>query len=188
MKLTCSLLAFAFTACLVSARDSLTNNLPPTRLETFESSTGTVIIKGTDDLGVVVGKSGGVIVKLRESRDVSTNRREFGVLVSVRENDQDEDTTVIDYDELEMFLKGLDYISKVDFSATSLGHFEAGYTTRSGLRATTYSSRRTSNFEAVIVSNRLLRCRCPIAMTQLAEFRNIIEQAKTRIEQLQKGK
>src|SRR5688572_2531410 len=100
MKLTCTLLAFAFTACLVSARDQQTNNLPPTRLELFESATGTVLIKGTDDLGVVVGKTGAVIIKLRESRDVATNRREFGIIVSVRENDQEEDTTVIDYDEL----------------------------------------------------------------------------------------
>jgi hypothetical protein len=188
MKSICALLAFACTTGLLLARDLQTNNLPPARLEIFESATGTVMIKGTEDLGAVSGKSGVILVRLRESRDVATNHREFGVMITVRESEQAEDTTVIDYDELELFIKGLDYISKVDFSATSLGHFEAGYTTRAGLRATTYSSRRTSTFEAVVVSNRLLRCRCPITMTQLTEFRNYIEVAKTRIEQLQKGK
>jgi len=45
--------------------------------------------------------------------------------VGVREGEQQEDNTYIDYDEMDSLLKGIDYLSKVDFTGTSLTGFEA---------------------------------------------------------------
>jgi len=174
---------FPFTA---SAQE--TNAYPKSRLENFEATTGVVLIKGTDDMAAVPGKLGGVTVKCREARNAATNLREFGAIVIVTQAEGLEDTTYVDYEEMDALLRGIDYISKVDWSVTSLGQFEAGYTTKAGLRVVTYSSRRSGTIEAAVVSNRLIKSRCPMTMAQLAQFRTAIDQTKERIELIQKEK
>ena len=187
MKFAPALLtAILFTCAPTFAQE--TNSYPKSRLETFEANTSTLLIKGTDDMGVVVGKVGAVTVRCRESKDVSTGQREFGVIVTVTQAEGIEDTTVIDFDELDGLLRALDYISKVEWSVTSLGHFEASFITKSGLKASTYSSRRTTTVEALIMSNRLMRSRAFLTTTQLAQFRTLIDQAKTRLEIIQREK
>jgi len=185
-------LILAAIACMAAlpfpAQAEETNSLPKSRLEIFEATTGSVIIRGTDEVGSVAGKFGLVTVKCKEARDATTNQREFGIAVTVRMNDQDEDTTVVDYDELDSVLRGLDYIAKADWSISSLSHFEAGFTTRSGLKLASYSSRRTGTIEAAVISNRILRCRASLTMAQLAQIRVFIEQAKSKIELIQKEK
>jgi len=187
-----SQLILAASVCLAaltsSARAEETNAFPKSHLEIFEATTGTVIIRGTDEIGSVAGKFGLVTIKCKEARDATTNQREFGITVTVRENEQMEDTTVVDYDELDSLLRGLDYISKVDWSISSLGHFEAAYTTRSGLKLSSYSSRRTGTIDAAVISNRNLRCRSPMSMAQLAQVRVFIDQAKSKIELIQREK
>jgi hypothetical protein len=182
--------AFAIVAFLivVSARAQETNSYPKSRLEVFEERTGAVLIRGTDEIGVAPGKVGGVMVKCRETRDAGTNQREFGVIVTVVQAEGLEDTTYVDYDELDALVRNLDYVSKVDWSITSLSHFEAGYTTRSGLKVATYSSRRTGMIEAVVLSNRLVRSRSFMTTAQLSQFRVLLDQAKAKIELIQKEK
>ncbi len=165
-----------------------TNSYPKSRLEIFEANTSTVLIKGTDEMGAVAGKVGVVTVKCRETKDVSTGQREFGVIVTVTQAEGIEDTTVVDFDELDGLLRALDYINKVEWSITSLGHFEASFTTRSGLKVSSYSSRRTGTVEAFVMSNRLMRSRSFLTPTQLSQLRTVIDQAKTRLEIIQREK
>ena len=165
-----------------------TNSYPKSRLEVFEERTGAVLIRGTDEIGAAPGKIGGVTVKCRETRDAGTNQREFGVIATVVQADGLEDTTYVDYDELEALIRNLDYVSKVDWSITSLSHFEASYVSRSGLKVATYSSRRTGMIEAVVLSNRLVRSRSFMTIAQLSQLRVLLEQAKGRIELIQKEK
>ena len=113
---------------------------------------------------------------------------EFGVAVIVTQAEGYEDTTVVDYDELEALIRALDYIGKVDWAISSMGHFEAGYTTRSGLKLASYSSRRSGTIEAYALSNRLIRCRVQLTMAQLTQVRTFLEQAKAKIEVIQKEK
>ena len=170
------------------ARAQETNVYPKSRLEIFEERTGAVLIRGTDDIGVVAGKTSGVTVRCRETRDMGTNQREFGVIVIVTQAEGAEDATVVDYDELDALIRSTDYVGKVEWSVTPLRHFEAGYTTRSGLKVASYSSRRSGTIEAFVLSNRLVRCRSSLTVGQLAEFRLLLEQAKAKIEVLQKTK
>src|SRR5262245_12015461 len=97
----------AIVAVLLFAVPALpqeTNSYPKSRLELFEAITNAVLIKGTDDTGAVAGKLGVVTVKCRETKDVSTGHREFGVIVTVTETEavhdrgiaKVEDTTVVD--------------------------------------------------------------------------------------------
>lgn len=190
MKRTCLVILVAVGVLLLPliAVAQETNAYPKTRLENFEATTGVVLIKGTDEMAAVPGKFGGVTVKCREVRNAATNLREFGAIVIVTQAEGLEDTTYVDYDEMEALLRGIDYVSKVDWSVTSLGHFEAAYITKAGLRVASYSSRRSGTIEAVVVSNRMLKSRCPMTMAQLAQFRTAIDQTKERIELIQKEK
>jgi hypothetical protein len=189
MKRICLTLVFTFFLCAVgAARAQETNSYPKSRLEIFEERTGAVLIRGTDEIGSVAGKVGGVTVKCRETRDAGTNQREFGVIVTVVQAEGLEDTTYVDYDELDALIRNLDYVSKVDWSVTSLSHFEASYTTRSGLKVATYSSNRTRTIEAVVLSNRHVRSRSFMTVGQLSQFRVLLEQAKAKIELIQKEK
>lgn len=163
-----------------------TNDVPRTRLEAFEATTGRVIIKGTEELGSITTKNGHLTVKLHEYRDVPSNQRQFGIAVVVRQNELTEDTTTVDEDELEAFIAGIDYVSKADPSISSLNHFEAYYASRAGLRVASYSSRRTSGVEASVTSSRYLRSKTWLNMSQLAQFKNLVEQAQTKIEAIRK--
>lgn len=185
---TAGLIIVAALLLVLAARGQETNSYPKSRLEIFEANTGTVLIKGTDEIGALAGKVGIVTVKCRETKDTSTGQREFGVIVTVTQVEGIEDTTVVDFEELEGFLRALDYINKVEWSISSLGHFEASFTTKSGLKVASYSSRRTGTVEASVMSNRLVRSRAFLTTTHLAQFRTLIDQAKTRLEIIQREK
>jgi hypothetical protein len=170
------------------ARADETNIYPKSNLEIFEATSGVVLVRGTDEAGFVEGKSGGITLKIRETKDVATNHREFGVGVIVTQSAGWEDTTVVDYDELDALIRALDYIGKVDLGISSMGHFEAGYTTRSGLKFASYSSRRTGTIEAYALSSRVVRSRAQITTVQIMEIRTLLEHAKAKIEIIQKEK
>lgn len=176
----------AVLPCISRAQEVVPVHL--TRLEAFEATTGRVVVKGTEDLGTVTGKTGLAIVKIQEFRDVVGNQRESGLVITVRQSEQLEDTTTVDYEELDPLLKAIDYISKADPNVTSLNHFEAFFTTKAGLRVASYISRRTSTVEASITSQRVNRSKTWINQTQLAEFRILLEQAKSRLDALRNGK
>ncbi|HTD67658.1 MAG TPA: hypothetical protein VK846_14120 [Candidatus Limnocylindria bacterium] len=179
-------LAMSFAGTMARAQE--TNSYPKSNLELFEAMTSVVIIRGTDEAGVVIGKIGGVTLRCRESRDPGTNRRESGVIVTVTQVEGLEDTTVVDYDELDGLIRGINYISNVDWSVTSLSHFEAGFTTRSGFKVASFSSRRSGTIEAFALSNRLIRSRSALTMAQLAQLRVYLEQAKAKLDVVQKAK
>lgn len=184
------ILPLATTVLLLSlpcpSRAHDTNDVPRTRLESFEATTGRVIIKGTEDLGSITTKNGLITVKVHEYRDVPSSQRQFGIAVTVRQNELTDDTTTVDEDEIEALLAGIDYVSKADPSISSLSHFEAFYASRAGLRVASYISRRTSTVEASVTSNRYLRSKTWLNMSQLAQFKNLIEQAQTKIEAIRK--
>jgi hypothetical protein len=163
-------------------------NAPRTRFEAVEAVTGRVMIKGTEDIGSVAGKTGVVLVRCAELRDAATGQREYGLIITVRQNEQLEDTSVIDGDEVAALLQGVDYISKADPRISSLNHFEAAYTTRSGLRVVSYSSRRTSTTEAAVSSNRYTRSRALLNLGQLSELKTLLEQAQAKLDSIRQAK
>src|SRR5688572_30177151 len=114
MNRICLTLVLAVFFCAAGgARGQETNSYPKSRLEMFEERTSAVLIRGTDEMGAAAGKVGGVTVKCREVRDAGTNQREFGVIVTVVQAEGLEDTTYVDYDELDALIRNLDYVSKV---------------------------------------------------------------------------
>jgi hypothetical protein len=162
--------------------------VPATKLEAFETNTDTVIIKATAPIGIVQAHGGTVSVRCREITDAGTGRRETGVLIDIASGGPQEDTLLVDYDELDSLLDGLEYISKLDWSVTPLPGFSAAYTTKGGFRAAAFGSRRTGNIEYGVRSSRVERQLLLLSRDQLGQLRSLVEQGKAKLDSLRKAK
>jgi hypothetical protein len=162
--------------------------LPATKLEAFETNTDTVIIRATAPIGTVPAHGGGVAVRCREITDAGTGHRESGIIIDISFEAQLEATALIDYDELDSLLDGLEYLGKLDWSVTTLPDFSALYTTKGGFRADAHGSRRTGNIEFAARSTRLVGPRLTLSRDQLSQLRSLIDQAKTKLDSLRKAK
>jgi hypothetical protein len=162
--------------------------LPATKLEAFDTNTDTVIVKATAPIGAVPARGGAVAVRCREITDAGTGRRESGILVDITLGDQLQDTMLIDYDELDSLLDGLEYLGKLDWSVTSLPDFSAAYTTKGGFRAAAFGSRRTGNIEFAVRTTRVIKPPLLLSRDQLGQLRSLIDQAKTKLDSLRKAK
>jgi hypothetical protein len=171
----------------VRAQD--TTNAPRTNLEAFDAQTGTVIVRGSAVIGTIEGQTGTVSVRCRESVQPSLGAKEYGIAVELQEANHAEDTTTVDYDELNSFLDGLDKLGKANHTVTSLPNFDVLYTTGGGLRADVYTSdRRSGAVQAALQSSRSNRARVLLTVDQLAHFRSLVQQAKSRLDQLRDAK
>ena len=179
--------AIGWSVLAVTSRAHDTNccpQLPKTKLELFETKTGAVMIKGTAQIGLVAAEVGSVVVRCKEFTDTSSGLKESGIAVVVRENEQREETTIVDHDEIDSLLKGIEYLGKVDRSVTPLPGFEAVYTTRGELQIATHSSRRTGTIEAAVQSSRESKLKIVLTLEQLARFRLLIEEAKNKLDSI----
>jgi hypothetical protein len=162
--------------------------VPATKLEAFDTNTDTVIIKATAPIGTVQAHGGEVSVRCREITDAGTGRRESGVVVDIALSGVGETGMLIDYDELDSLLDGLEYLGKLDWSVTPLPDFQAAYTTKGGFRADARGSRRTGNIEFDVRNTRVDLARLPLSRDQLGQMRSLVEQAKSKLDSLHKTK
>lgn len=105
---------------------------PATKLEAFSARTGIVLIKAFSTVGAVNGM-GTVTIDAREFRDASNPKlREYGIAIAVKESGrlERENTSYIDFDEIDSLLAGIEYISKIDNSITTMQEFEGEYRTK----------------------------------------------------------
>jgi len=161
--------------------------LPATKLESFETNVGILIIKGTTEVGAVSGSGGDVTVKCREVSDAATGRKERGVALEIIEQGQLKDRLLIDYDELEPLLKGVDTLSKIDSSVTSLDSFDAAFTTRGGLRLAALGNRRTGSFRFGLRDLRQNLAPISFSREEMARFSSLMTEAKKRLDSIGKG-
>ena len=109
---------------------------PPTRLEAFMARDGVVMISGSSRVGAVRSEPGTLIaVASRELTDAQSGERAIGLAVEVRgvERRDPDRVSYVDLEEIPPLLAALEYMSKLDRTATSLDRFEAHYATRGGL-------------------------------------------------------
>ena len=159
---------------------------PKTKLEAFESRTGSVLIKGFADTGMVVG-NGSVEISVREFTDATSGKREYGIVIEVKGMDRTDRKTraLIDYDELDGLVKGIDYVRKIDRSITKLENFEAIYSTRDGVKITVFSS-TGGKIEAAVETGRFSGSAF-FSLQKLDELRGLIAKAKLKIDSLKKA-
>lgn len=159
-----------------------------TKMELLLEKTGGVIVKGSTNVGTVVGLRGGSAAFTGwEILDAQTGRAEHGVSILISEPGQAEEREVayVDYDELDALIKGLDYIIKLDNTATKLSRFEAQYRTRGGLSIFRFN---TPGGYGTAISTGGVRGgpRLILRPTGLVEFRDMMESAKAIIEDARK--
>jgi len=168
-------------ACVAQAQ---VTNVPPTELEAFEAQTGTVIIKGVGQIGSLAVGSLNLVVTSKESTDAGTSRKEYGVAVEMTENNQGTVRMVVDYDELDSLLNGLNYLAKIDYNVTTLPTFVASYTTRSGLRVGAFTSQRRGAIQFFLQDRSVNSARILITPAQLDQFQTLIEQARKSLDSM----
>ena len=175
--------------CLLSSGawgDTITN-MPRTRLGLFEAQTGRVIIEGTAEIGQISGAAGAVSVRCRESLDAAGAGQVLGAVIGLKQGEHKEDTALIDYDELDSVIQGVDYISKVNYTVTSLAAFDAVYTTRDEFRISAHSSHRQPGTILFFLSSHGDNpTRLTLAPNQFAQFLSLLQQAKSRLDSLNK--
>jgi hypothetical protein len=162
--------------------------LPQTRLEGFETNTGTVIIRATAPIGTVAANSGELAIKCKDATDAGSGHRESGIAVEINGNGRREDILLVDYDELDPLLNAIDYLSRLDWSVTTFPGFDAIYTTKGGLRLVAFGGRRSGAIEFAV---RSLRANWPpllFSRDQLGQLRSLVEQAKAKLDSLRKEK
>ena len=182
------LIFIAVASCTIfTARAQDTNVITLyTRLEGFEAQTGKIIVKAWASAGTVSVNNKTISVGCKESTEVGTGRKAYGVTVGIKEGGLDHYRTVIDDDELDSFLEAIDYVSKVDMSVTVLPNFQATYKTRADLRLLSYNSAGRAGTVQALQTGYNDANRIVLAPDQLGEFRILIRSAKEKLDALKK--
>ena len=184
MRKICVVL-IATSSLLAWASRAQDTNIPLTELETFEAQTGTVIVKGAGQTGSLMVGAVGITVLSKESLNVNTGQKAYGAAIEMTENNRRVRKTVIDYDEIDALLNGLDYLAKIDYKVTALPTFVAGYTTKAGFRVGAYTSQQRGAIQfflqACSADN---TTRILITPAQLAQFQSLIEQTRKSLDAL----
>jgi hypothetical protein len=164
-------------------------NAPRTELDAFEARAGVVIIRGSADIGAVTTATGTVAIRCKESVEATSGRKQHGIAVTLAGTVGQSDTTIIDYDELDSMLSGLDFLANANWSLTSLPNFDAVYSTRDGLQAAAYSSQKQpGTLGASLKSSRVVRVRISLSPQEFVQFRGLMQQAKSKLDALHSGK
>jgi hypothetical protein len=153
-----------------------------TRLEAALETTGVVIVKGSTPVGTVNGMRGTASVTSWEIVEARTDARVYGVSVTIRDTERpnDEELAYIDYEELAPLLDGLDYLLKLENTATKLARFEAQYRTRGELSF--YRFNTQSGYGTAVAIRERRGPRLILRPAGLVEFRDLLESAKSLID------
>jgi len=155
---------------------------PSTKLEAFSARTGIVVVKAYSTLGVVNGL-GRVSVDAREFRDASNPKQaQYGVAFEVKETGriERENTSFVDEDEIDSLIRGLEYISKIDKSITTLSNFEAQFRTKGDLSMTVFSG-RGGEISLAVASGRIGKTNAFLKLGDAEQIKQLLVQAKSVI-------
>lgn len=156
-------------------------NALKTEIGLFESQTGVVIIKGFGEIGSVTTGSAVISVRYKETTSAATGHRDFGVAVVI-EGNQWRESALVDYDELNSLISGINYLGKIGPGMTTPPGFEATYTTKSGLRFIAYRNKRQGTILTYVQYNDTPRI--PLSSEQWSQLANLISQAKSTLDSL----
>lgn len=153
-----------------------------TKLEAFSARTGFVVIKGYTVVGGMSGK-GSLWVEVREFKDAANPRvSEYGIAVEVEAPDRLglKRTVYVDEDELDGLVRGIEYLGKLDKTATSMRNFEAIFRTRGDLGVGVYGSALGEPGFAVTTA-RIGGSIAGFKLTEIATFHKLITDARAQI-------
>ena len=155
---------------------------PRTKLEALEDRHSTVLIKGFTRITTVEVRGIRIdAVEMHELRNPSVK----GIVIALREGGErpDENRAFIDYEEIDPLLNAIDVISRIDETATKLAGFEAKYKTLGDLEIGVF--RQTRSGTAVVITTGICdHATTTLSLDDLAKVRAMIQEAKTRLDEL----
>jgi len=163
---------------LVSHAQSSTN-APTTEIENFELQSDTLMVKGYGEIGSVSTEGGVVAVRCKESDNVTTSRKLYGISVALTVN-QSRGALVLDYDELEPLISALDFLGKISYQVTPMPAFDAAFTSRSGLRVGAHSDRRQGAIQMYLQFGELEKI--TLSPDQFTQFQTLITESKASLD------
>jgi hypothetical protein len=156
---------------------------PRTKLEALEDRHSTVIVKGFTRITTVEVR--GVRIDAVEMRELGNVGRAKGIVIVLREGGErpNENRAFVDYEEIDSLLNAIDAVARVDETATKLAGFEATYKTLGDLEIGVF--RQTSRGTAVSMTTGICdRATQTLSLDDLAKVRAMIQEAKTRLDDL----
>ena len=175
-----AIIAFAFAA---TAQD--TNSLK-TDIGVFEARTGVVIVKGFGQIGSVAAGPVEISVRCKETTDVSIGQKTYGLTVELDGNPFPRARVLVDDNEIDPLLSGLNYLIKINYDVTALPGFEASYTTKAGLRMMANSLRKEGGVQYSLQYDDQLRIE--LTSVQMTQLYSLIAQARKNLDDIKAGK
>jgi len=157
-------------------------------LEAFATRTGAVVISGYTVMGGLQGV-GQVFVNIREEREAATPAQaQYGISVEIKDEGPTPGTVTayVDEDELDGLIQGVDYISRLPKSVTSMRNFQAVYRTRAEFAVGTFSS-ALGEPGFVVQTGRPVIARAFFKQKDLEPFKALLTQAKQQLAQARAG-
>jgi hypothetical protein len=159
--------------------------VPRTKLEAIEWQYERVLIKGFSQIATFTARDVEVRVDAVELKDTATATRAIGLVIALRETDENprENRSFVDYDEIDRLLQGLTAIGRVNESVTKLAGFEARYRTVGDLEFLVFRQSR-SGIAASVTSGICERVTAPLTLDDLDRLKANIVEAKTRLDEI----
>ena len=173
---------FALTALNPVAAQTSKEAEAKTKLQSFDQQFGSVIIKGYSKIGSETGLYGGSLtVQSKEFVNAASGVKVYGLTFEVNSgSNKRESISFLDYDEIPSLLKGFEYISMVDKSATKLDGFEASYKTKDDLVFTVFSS--DNGTMLAVESGRIASARAYFKSSDIGKINDLIVAAKKKLD------
>jgi hypothetical protein len=184
MRKICVVL-IAIVCSLASAGRAQDTNALKTEIGIFESQTGVVIIKGFGQVGSVSTGAAVISVRCKESTSLATGRKDYGISVEIEAN-QWQGRAIVDYDELDALLNGMDSLGKMTYGVTALPGFDAAFTTKSGLQFIAYGNKQQGGIRTFLQYDD--GPRISLASDQWVQLVNLIGQARATLDSLRASK
>jgi hypothetical protein len=178
-------LAFGVLTVSALAQTQDTNNLN-TAIGRFECRTNVLIGQGFGDLGTIPFGQDEVRVRARESRNLATDEKVFGLSVAWGENGRWL-RLLVDDDELDGLIDAVGRLAAIrGEEVTSLPGFEASFTTRAGLRVIAHSDRAEGAVLTYLQFEDFPRI--PLSSVQIQQLGVLLQQGRKNLEALKAGK
>jgi hypothetical protein len=170
-------------ACAAMAQDT---NLITTHIGLFEARTGVVLIKGSGQLGSIPLGPAQLSVRSKETTDANTGEKIYGLAIEIEGSQLAREIVLVDDDEVDSLLNGVNYLAKINYDVTTLPGFEASYTTKAGLRVIADSMRKEGGVLAFVQFGD--GPRISLSSVQLTQFYGLISQGRKSLDALKSGK
>ena len=160
---------------------------PRTKLEAIDGGYERVLLKGFSRIATVRVRGAEIRVDAVELRDNTTSTKAMGIVIVMREADQErinENRAFVDYDEIDSLLRAIDLSAKVNETVTKLSGFEARYRTRGDFELAVFRQGRTSGTAASVTTGICDRVTGLLTLDELELLRAHIVEAKARLDEI----